>query len=204
MKKILMITMFISLAYQAQAQFQFGAHASRLNNAEQGKWGGGLFVKGLIGDRFAIGANAKVYPQNFQTGTERIGGTDYQVSRGNVIVPLLATFDYRFGENVRPYIGVDAGMYSTRTVTKLSKDNTRTVDLTNNNWYFGAAPKVGLELEVGPVGIFGQVQYNALFGSGDEKNIPVPGINSSINTKPVSKFWNFDVGIYVKLARGDK
>lgn len=60
---------------------------------------------------------------------------------------------------------------------------------------------MGLELEVGPVGIFGQVQYNALFGSGDPNSIVIPGaVGGSIETKPVTKFWNFDVGLYFKLG----
>lgn len=204
MKKLIILAAFICAASQANAQFLIGAHASRLNNAEQGKWGGGIFAKALIGDRFAAGINVKAYPQSFsKAAVQNIGGQEYNVSYGNVVIPALVTFDYRFGETVRPYIGVDVGMYSTRDIVRYnspSQNFTRT-DESNQKWYFGAAPKVGLELEVGPVGIFGQVQYNALFGSGDRNKITIPGATGgSIETKPVSKFWNFDVGLYFKLG----
>jgi hypothetical protein len=200
MKKLFILLLLVGMGMQAQAQLLLGAHVSRLNNAEEGKWGGGLFIKGLIGDRFAAGVNVKAYPQQFRSSTQVINGQEYNVSVGNVVIPALATFDYRFGETVRPYIGADVGMYNTRTVVRYATAGFDRNESTNKKWYFGAAPKVGLELEVGPVGIFGQAQYNVLFGSGDQKDITVPGINGSIETKPISKFWNFDVGLYFKIG----
>ncbi len=201
MKKFFIILVMLGLGMQAQAQILLGGHVSRLNNAEQGKWGGGIFAKALIGDRFAAGLNLKAYPQQFSNSKQTINGQEYDVSVGNVVIPALATFDYRFGETVRPYIGVDVGMYNTRNIVRYSTAGSDRTESTNKQWYFGAAPKVGLELEVGPVGIFGQAQYNALFGSGNQEDLTVPGITGgSINTKPISKFWNFDVGIYFKLA----
>jgi len=53
---------------------------------------------------------------------------------------------------------------------------------------------------LGPVGIFGQAGYNFLFGSGDKDNITVPGVNSDLDTKPVDKFWTFDVGLFFKIG----
>lgn len=205
MKRFFLLAAFACMVMQAQSQILIGAHASRLNNAEQGKWGGGLFFKGLIGDRFAAGINVKTYPQSFRTTTQTIGGQEYDVSVGNVIIPALVTLDYRFGEVVRPYIGADVGMYNTRDIVRYNTAGYDRTDTGNKKWYFGAAPKVGLEFEVGPIGIFGQVQYNVLFGSGDRNNLTVPGIvGGSIETDPVGKFWNFDVGLYLKLARGNK
>lgn len=96
MRKLILLAAFIGAAYQANAQFLIGAHASRLNNAEQGKWGGGIFAKALIGDRFAAGINVKAYPQSFTSATSQtIGGQEFNVSYGNVVIPALVTFDYR-------------------------------------------------------------------------------------------------------------
>jgi len=125
--------------------------------------------------------------------------------RGTTMTPITASLDYYFGKMpIRPYVGVDAGAYIRKQVIAISNtDNSNsTVNAMDRGTFFGAAPRAGLNMEFGPVGIFGQAGYNFLFGSGDKHNITVPGYNSDLDTKPVDKFWTFDVGLFFKIGGG--
>lgn len=186
------------------SQVQLGLHGSRLEGTGSSQWGLGGHAKFLLADKVAIGIGIRSYPKDMKTENTTIGGTNYKIARGNTIVPVTGSVDYYFGEGMlRPYVGADVGAYFTQYVFSMTENNGSSsfYDTKDKKTYFGAAPKVGLNVELGPVGIFGQAGYNLLFGSGDDDDIMVPGITTGIDAKATDKFWTFDVGVFLKFGR---
>lgn len=191
------------LSTAAFSQVKIGVHGSRLEGTGSSQWGFGGNLKFLFADKFAVGVAVRGYPKNLKSEELNSGGNNYKVLRGNTIVPVTASLDYYFGKApVRPYIGADIGGYFTQHIISVTQDNGSSsyYNTSDKKTFFGAAPRAGLNIELGPVGIFGQAGYNFLFGSGDKKDITVPGITNPIDTKPVDKFWTFDVGLFVKFG----
>ncbi len=188
------------------SQVQIGIHGSRLEGTSSSQWGLGGNFKVLIADKVAIGLGVRGYPKDMKTENITIGSTNYKIARGNTIIPVTGSLDYYLGKSfLRPYVGADLGAYFTQYVFSITENNGSSsfYDTKNKKTYFGAAPRVGLSLELGPVGVFGQAGYNLLFGSGNEDDIMVPGITTGIDAKPTDNFWTFDVGVFLKL-RGRK
>lgn len=193
------------LSLSAQSQVQIGINGGRLEGTGSSQWGFGGHVKFLVADKFAIGVAARGYPKNVKTSDINFGGNNYKMARGNTIVPVTGSLDYYFGKApVRPYIGADIGAYFRQYVLTITQNNGSSsyYNTSDKKTFFGAAPRAGLNVELGPVGIFGQAGYNFLFGSGDKNNITVPGISNDIDTKPTDKFWTFDVGVFFKIGGG--
>ncbi|MGN6491453.1 MAG: hypothetical protein ACTHLE_05605 [Agriterribacter sp.] len=187
------------------SQVQIGVHGSRLEGSGASQWGFGGNIKFLLADKFAIGASVKGYPKDMKTENFSMGGNNYKVARGNTIVPVTGSVDYYFGQApIRPYLGADVGAYFTQYVFSMTQNNGSSsyYNTSNKKTYFGAAPRAGLNVELGPVGIFGQAGYNFLFGSGDRDKLTVPGITDPIDSKATDKFWSFDVGLFVKFGGG--
>ena len=208
MKKLLLkavavvigLTVFTSYSY---SQVQIGLHGSRLEGTGSSQWGFGGNIKFLVADKFAIGVAARGYPKNMKSENFDYGGNNYKMLHGNTIVPVTASLDYYFGKApVRPYLGVDAGAYFRQHVVSITQNNGSSsyYNTSDKKTFFGAAPRAGLNIELGPVGIFGQAGYNFLFGSGSKDDITVPGITTGLDTKPVDKFWTFDVGLFFKIG----
>ena len=194
------LTVFTSYSY---SQVQIGVHGSRLEGTGSSQWGFGGNVKFLIADKFAIGLAARGYPKNMKAEDFSYGGNNYKMLHGNSIVPVTASLDYYFGKApVRPYLGVDAGAYFRQHVVSITQNNGSSsyYNTSDKKTFFGAAPRAGLNVELGPVGIFGQAGYNFLFGSGSKDDITVPGITTGLDTKPTDKFWTFDVGVFFKIG----
>lgn len=187
------------------SQVQIGLHGSRLEGTGASQWGFGGNAKILFGDKFAVGAAVRAYPKDMKTEQMTIGGNTYKVATGNTIVPVTGSLDYYFGSTgIRPYIGADVGAYFTQNVLSVAQSSGSSSNtsqrVTDKKTYFGAAPRVGLNVGFGPIGIFGQAGYNFLFGSGDKNEITVPVYNARFDTKPTDKFWTFDVGLYFKIG----
>lgn len=195
----------ILLSTVSFSQIQIGVHGSRLEGTGSSQWGFGGNFKVLLADKFAIGASVRGYPKDVKTQELSIGGTNYKMTYGNTVVPVTGSLDYYFGSApVRPYLGADVGAYFTQYVSSIVQSNGDSggYNKSNKKTYFGAAPRAGVNIELGPVGIFGQAGYNILFGSGDRKKWVVPGITDPVDTKATDKFWSFDVGVFLKLGGG--
>ena len=205
---LLFATVFTSLSLltlSAKSQVQIGVNGGRLEGTGSSQWGFGAHLKYLFADKFAIGIAARGYPKNVKTENINIGGTNYKMAQGNTLVPVTASLDYYFGKApVRPYVGADVGAYFRQHIVTVSQDNggssTNTINTSDKKTFFGAAPRAGVNIELGPVGIFGQAGYNFLFGSGSKDDITIPGVTAKLDTKPIDKFWTFDVGIFFKLG----
>lgn len=149
------------LTLTAKSQVQIGVNGGRLEGTGSSQWGFGAHVKYLIADKFAIGVAARGYPKNMKTEELNLGGTNYKIAHGNTLVPVTASLDYYFGKApVRPYIGADVGAYFRQHVVTVSQNNgstsSNTISNSDKKTFFGAAPRAGVNIELGPVGIFGQ------------------------------------------------
>ena len=198
-------TILSALTFTAKSQVQIGVNGGRLEGTGSSQWGFGAHVKFLVADKFAVGVAARGYPKNVKTQDISFGGNNYKMAQGNTIVPITGSLDYYFGSApVRPYIGADVGAYFRQYVLTITQNNGNSsyYNTSDKKTFFGAAPRAGINVELGPVGIFGQAGYNFLFGSGDKSNITVPGFNSDLDTKPTDKFWTFDVGVFFKIGGG--
>ena len=206
MKKILILTAGIAFlsGIHANAQIQIGAQGSYLKGTGDNNttlWGGGAHAKFYLGQRLAFGGVVRVYPKN--TSSETIGGTTY--TSGDYITNVAGTFDILLGKKdqlIQPYIGADAGV-SINNHTVTYTNNNQQVAVNNNKTFFLLSPKVGVNLGLLPsFGVFGQAQYNAAFGDGENLNNTT--FPSSFNTKPVDKYFTFDVGLYFRLTGAKK
>lgn len=202
------IALFVFAAVSASAQLILGGQASLLNQDGNNQWGGGVQIKGLIGDRLAIGGIIRSYPKNLQSETTTVDGESFNITSGNAVTPVAGMIEYYFGKEsaLNPYLGTDAGLYFNQNFTIVNSDNVDVVNQNTKKTYFGIAPKGGLMVKTGGLfAIFAQAQYHFLFGSGDPENITIPGFGgASIETKPADKFWTFDAGILLRLKAAGK
>jgi len=204
LKAVAVMIVMIAFTSYSYSQVQIGLHGSRLEGTGSSQWGFGGNIKFLVADKFAIGVAARGYPKNMKSETFSYAGNSYKILYGNSIVPVTGSLDYYFGKApVRPYLGVDAGAYFRQHIVSVTENNGSSsyYNTSDKKTFFGAAPRAGLNIELGPVGIFGQAGYNFLFGSGSKDDIMVPGITTGIDTKPTDKFWTFDVGLFFKIGR---
>jgi hypothetical protein len=202
------LVLLLLIAGTASAQLIIGGQASLLDNDGNHQWGGGVQIKGLIGDRLAIGGIIRSYPKKLFSESGTIDGETVNITSGNSITPVAGLIEYYFGKKsaFNPYIGTDAGLYFNQNFTIVHSDNSDLVNQETKKTYFGIAPKAGFMLKTGGLfALFAQAQYNFLFGSGDPDNITVPGFGgASIETKPADKFWTFDAGILIRLKAAGK
>ena len=206
MKKVLFLTAaiaFLSGTY-ANAQIQIGAQGSYLKGLGDNKsslWGGGAHAKFYVGQHLAFGGVVRVYPKN--TSSETIGGVTY--TSGDYITNVSGSLDILLGKKddlIQPYIGADAGA-SINNHTVTSSNGSGQAAVNNNKTFFLLSPKAGVNLGLLPsFGVFGQAQYNATFGDG--KNLNSSTFPSSFNTKPVDKYFTFDIGLYFRLTGAKK
>jgi len=208
MKTLITCLVFLFIAGRASAQLIIGGQASYLDHDGNNQWGGGVQIKGLIGDRLAIGGVIKSYPKKLFSETATVEGEAVTITSGNSVTPVAGLLEYYFGKknDFNPYSGTDAGLYFNQNFTIVHFDNTDIVNHETKTTYFGIAPKAGFMLKTGGLfAIFAQAQYNFLFGSGDPDNITVPGFGgASIETKPADKFWTFDAGLLIRLKAAGK
>jgi hypothetical protein len=185
----------------ANAQVQVSASGSYLKSTgdnDAGLWGGGLGLKFFLGDRIAVGGVLHSYPK--KTSSISIGNGKYESA--DVVTNVAGSLDFLLLPKQSPvqvYLGTDAGAsFSNQTVTYT--DNTsQTISNKNKNTFFLLSPKAGVNLSLGKMfGVFGQAQYNYTFGDG--KSVSFSNTPNPFTTEPVSKYFTFDAGIFIRLA----
>jgi len=196
------LALALGLSTAASAQVQVGVQGSYLKGTgdnDRSIWGGGVHAKFFLGDNIALGGIFRTYPKKSSEYT--VG--NYTVRNADLLNNVMGTLDFlvgKAGSPVRPFIGVDAGVSMSSNTTLITTNSTTTYNDKNKQTFFIAAPKVGLNFELGKAfGIFGQAQYNLTFGDGNSKNANIPGINNN-STKPVDKFFTFDAGVFFRLS----
>ena len=205
--KFLVITsvgLFTALAASAQLQLSAsGSYLQGVGDNDAGLWGGGIGMKGFIGQNFALGARLSSYPKKTSAKVTN-DGSDYNES--DLVTNAVATVDLLLGKKttpVQPYIGVDLGAsFNNHTIT-YTNAGAQFIENKNENTYFLLSPKAGLNFGIGQAfGVFGQAQYNVTFGNG--KTISIDDVPNPFTSEAVSKFFTFDAGIYFRLSPSKK
>lgn len=208
---LLTVALGLGLAGVANAQLQFSASGSYLKGTGDNKsslWGGGITGKAFLGNMVALGGTLHSYPkQNSKITGSGPSGT-YTYTSADLVTNVGAALDVLLMPKtslVQPYIGTDAGVsFNNQTVT-YTDNSQQVVSNKNNKSFFLLSPKVGLNVGLGQsFGIFGQAQYNFAFGNGDPKSINIGEVPNPITTEPVSKYFTFDAGVYVRLKGAGK
>ncbi len=171
----------------AKAQVAFSLHgtlaAPTLDDANT-RGGAGANLKFFLGKQFAIGAAAKYislsYEANDNLDLQAIGS----------LIPLTVTADYYLTSGfLRPYIGGEAGAYIQRFDLRQGNNDLYSSKSTR----FGAAPKVGLAIAIGNLGIFAEGNYHFIFSNKDgSANI---GSSRNVNFKNPQNLWSVNAGI---------
>jgi len=122
------------LATKATAQIQLGLSGNHYSSLEEGAkfsdglWGGGATGRYFITPKFAVGLNARYFTRS-ESGVS--------VS----IIPITAQGEFFFTEGkVRPYLGVEAGIYIAR-----AKISFAGVSESDSDSRIGVAPKAGIQ-----------------------------------------------------------
>lgn len=212
MKKIflplLAAAMFFS--FNANAQVQIGAQGSYLKGTGDNKaslWGGGVHAKFYLGQHLAFGGAARLYPKNTSKQTITTVTNTYTITNGDYLTNITGSADILLGKKedlVQPFIGADAGVSINNHTVTITNNGVQTINNEKNNQnFFLLSPKVGVNVGLLPsFGVFGQAMYNLTFGDG--KNLNNNNIPTSLNTKPVDKYFTFDVGVYFRLVGAKK
>jgi opacity protein-like surface antigen len=179
-KKIALIIALATVGtFSAKAQISIGGSLninsplSDFGDSKTGfKTGFGIGLQGRydLNDNMKVGVNTGYYSFTNQL-------SDKITFR---IIPVVAVFDYYFmTEGIKPYVGLDLGMYLGQTSIDGKTDG---IDATNK---FGIAPHAGVAYEVNDViDVFGNLGYNMIFNKDDakgEKDITYLAINLGVS-----------------------
>ena len=98
------------------------------------------------------------------------------------VIPVLGVFDYYFmTDGIKPYAGLDLGMYLGQVALDGKSDG---IDATNK---FGIAPHAGVAYGISDaMDVFGSVGYNWIFNKDDgkgTKDLTYIGVSLGVNYK---------------------
>ncbi len=198
----------VAFAAAGMAQVQLNASGSYLkatgDNNDASLWGGGIGAKFFLSGNLAVGGDLHAFPR--QSSSIKVGNTAYTSS--DLVSNVSASVDFLLHNNtapIQPYLGANAGVsFNNQTVT-YTNESTQVVENKNNQSFFLLAPKLGLNIGLGQsFGLFGEARYNFTFGDGNPKSISFENVPNPVTTQPVSKYFTFDAGIYIRLERAGK
>lgn len=148
--KMLVITGVYSVlsSKSVYAQLQINPISGFITSVEKGSsfgdgmWGGGVTVRYFINPRLAVGVNGRYFSKSstFYFGTELVR------SRNNSIMVTGQLEYFLTQRRLRPYIGVESGLYADRSRNETS--GRPTIHYAGN--YFGGAPKIGFQYSIIP------------------------------------------------------
>ncbi|MGA0558416.1 hypothetical protein ACO2Q8_17275 [Larkinella sp. VNQ87] len=178
------------------AQFSVGINGSLASSDAEGSdtfYGGGINAKLFPTSKLALGLGVKAFGENY---TYTVGGQSLEIT--NSIIPVTAMVEYYFTDGfLRPYLGAEAGVYATGYRVKFGSQESSKI----NSTHAGVAPKVGLVLALGNLGIFAEGGYNILFGNKDgSANV---GSIGNVNFDRTSQFFTVNVGIQIGIPKSN-
>lgn len=107
--------MAVTLGFsQLQVNLGAGYLNAKGNQLDLGVWGGGVAVKGLIGNNFSIGVGVRAFPK--KEGEYNVGNT--RILRTNNVFQAYVPIEYLIANKsstFQPYIGADLGLQHTNT-----------------------------------------------------------------------------------------
>jgi len=148
-------------------------------------------LKGKVANRVAIGGTVRSYFKNYA----ELSVNGSSIKSADAVTQLAGMLEIYFGQTIQPYIGTDAGVYFTNHIVQGGSTGSGAYNVSEHKSYFGAAPKAGIQFNVGAVSPFVQGQYHILFGGGDVINI------DDINSETHDKFWTLDFGILLQVGK---
>jgi len=177
MKKIsiLVLTLLFLLVFDIHAQLNVGATVGAQipvgSSMEGFKTGLGVNVTGryLIKENMAIGVNI---------GYLGLGTPDFgydEVSVSSSFIPITGLFEYYIGsEKVKPYFGIDAGVYLFRV-----KASAMGVSASTTETYVGFAPVGGIMIDLSEkISFVANAKYHFVLSEGD--NATMIGIHAGV------------------------
>ena len=184
MKKILFTICLITGLYAAaQAQVSITPRASLsmpqglLDNIAGNGFGYGLDLDYAINDNFRVGVSASQHRFNAEVLGFSIDAVNFKVT------PITATVKYVLpGAGIRPYIGLEGGMYNF---------NVGAVGFNTTREYWGLAPSLGVLYPVNDkIDFFASAQYHIMYLN---ETIPVAdfNINQDVKFIPVNFGFSF-------------
>lgn len=206
MKK-LFATSFIAAAllagFHSNAQVQIGAQGSYLKGTGDNKaslWGGGVHAKFYLGNFIALGGVIRSYPKQ----TNKVSFGNQTVTTSDLVTNVSGSADILLGKKddlIQPFIGADAGVSFNNQIVTTSNNSQQNVDNKNSQAFFLLSPKAGINLGLLPsFGAFATAQYNLAFGNGNQKDVSINNAPNPFKSKPVDKYFTFDIGIYFRLV----
>jgi outer membrane protein W len=171
MKRVIFITLMAFSIVAASAQGNLGISGGVLFPTEDGvKTGFGGTVSGeyLISPNIGLGVNVGYYI----FGNVDVIMVDESVTIGSVtpyLIPTFLTGKYYFlTENIKPYAGVDIGLY-----TEGVRATTAGITVSVSKSFFGLAPVAGVQLKLSDVMALDiNAKYTSLFYKGESTGYP--------------------------------
>lgn len=166
MKKRFLLICLLALPFAMQAQgilFGFdagyGVPVGDFSESSKGGLGGELRARFYPKDNFMVGINAGAYYYALKdnNGLDNLKG-------GTTLIPITAGFEYFFFTTiVKPYIGVDVGLYNSsfkQTFKVLGQE----MEVSDSNSNFGVAPNIGVMIGAGGTNLNACIKYVNVFG----------------------------------------
>lgn len=188
----------ICLAWLLQApafsQFSLGLQGGLAkSNVEDSKTiaGGGVNLRFFATPHFAVGVAGKIYAD--RTNYSVVG---QDLTFKGTLTPVTGTADFFFTTGtVRPYLGGDAGMYFSKYKGEW---NNSTFSESSRHSNFGVAPRAGIVVAFGNVGLQIEGIYHFIFGNKDHSY--TTGSASNVDLESTSEFGGINVGLIFGLG----
>ena len=188
------LVFFLLLLTPAFAQFSVGVNGSAaFSNVRNSTtiYGGGLNAKVFLSPKVDVGVGIKAFGES---RTISVGGQTLNYLEA--IIPITAQVDYYLtGGLLRPYIGAEVGAYAVGTEITFNGQESSKIRST----HAGVAPKAGLMLAIGNLGIFAEGAYNVIFDNSNGS--AYVGTFGNVNVDKTSKFFTVNVGLQVGIPR---
>jgi hypothetical protein len=198
---------FVAFATTANAQLQMGVNVSSLsghgrNDNHTTLGGATIFGQYFLTDNIAIGAVVHAYsPKKTSYSNSEISYT--ATDDVTNISTSYAMFFMPKTSLVQPYAGVDLGISVSNHNIGYSSGKNKEKMYKIKQAYMMVSPKAGINIDIsGSFGAFTQVQYNFSPGDGNPASVNLNNgrNNYVLTTEPISKYFNVDAGVYMKLG----
>ncbi|RYC72131.1 OmpW family outer membrane protein [Spirosoma sordidisoli] len=175
---------------RAQAQIQLNLTGNYLAPVESGSsfsngsWGGGVTGRYFLNRNLAVGLNARYFSQR-ESASSSSGGITATATASVNRLQVTAQGEYFFNEvvpSLRPYAGLEAGMYRTAYKIDLTTNAGSLGSVSDNFTNFGFAPKAGVQYALTPaLGVNVDAGLHLIFGEGTTSTALLLGLGVYYN-----------------------
>jgi hypothetical protein len=200
-----------ALVSTANAQVQMGANISSLtghggHDNHTTLTGATIFGQYFITGNMAVGAVIHAYSPKkttYSNSSVKYTATDDVTN----ISTSFAVFLMDKASLIQPYVGVDLGISLSNHNIGYSNGMNKAYVYKIQQSYMMMSPKAGIDIGIAnSLGVFTQVQYNYSPGDGNPSKVNLANGKSTyvLTTEPISKYFNIDAGVYLKLGNMKK